>query len=165
MQRDERQAIIEAALFITPRPLSLTELARLAGIGSLGYAKELMERLAEEWATRGVNIVEVEGGWKMQVRPDLLASVAAVSPYTELGEGCKRCLALIIYKEPARKADIVKIQGNKAYSYIKELEKAGLIKSQKAGRTAILRLTAQFERYIGAKKEEIKRQMAAVLQK
>jgi segregation and condensation protein B len=163
MDKNFYKNVIEAALFIAPRPLSLTELARIAGIGSLGYAKDIMADLVKEWANKGINIVEINGGWKMVVKPDILKKVAQVSPYTELTEGCKRCLALIIYKEPAKKSEIVKIQGNKAYSYIKELEKAGLIRSEKAGRTAILRLTTQFERYIGAQKDEIKKQMAAIL--
>jgi hypothetical protein len=93
------------------------------------------------------------------VRPRLLPSVAHLTPYSDLGEGPKRTLALVTLKEPVRQSEIIKTQGNKAYSYIKDLIKKGLIVSEKEGHTKILKLTQEFERYFGEEKQKIKEQL------
>ncbi|RLJ07708.1 MAG: SMC-Scp complex subunit ScpB [Candidatus Aenigmatarchaeota archaeon] len=153
---EEKLALIEAALWISSQPLKLEELGRIAGIGSKGEVKKLLERLKQEYK-RGIELVETEEGWQFLVKPELLPKVSHLAPYCELSEGCRRTLAIIIWKEPVKKSEVVKIQGNKAYSYIKKLEKLGLVKAEKSGHTSILRLTQKFERWLGKEKEEIKK--------
>jgi segregation and condensation protein B len=148
--------IIEAALFMSARPLQLTELAKITGLSSLGKLKGLLEELESDYGDRGIQVVQGQQGWHMQVRQDLLSNVAHLTPYSDLSEGCKRTLALVIYKEPAMQSDLIKIQGNKAYNYIHRLERMGLIKTQKTGRTKRLILTQEFENYFGEEKERIK---------
>lgn len=152
----EKLALIEAALWVSPEPLKLEELAKIAGIGSKGELKKLLEQLKQEYK-RGIELIETEEGWQFVVKPELLPKVSYLTPYCELSEGCRRTLAIIIWKEPVKKSEIVKIQGNKAYGYIKRLEKLGLIKSEKCGHTSILRLTQKFERWLGKEREEIKK--------
>ncbi|MEM7828241.1 MAG: SMC-Scp complex subunit ScpB [Candidatus Aenigmatarchaeota archaeon] len=154
---EEKLALLEAALFVSPEPLQIEEIARILGLGSVGEVKALLERLKKEWSARAIELVETEAGWQFNVKPEYLKKVSHLSPYYELSDGCRRTLAIIIWKEPVKKSEIAKIQGNKAYGYIKQLEKAGLIKSEKCGHTAIIRLTQKFERYLGKNKEEIKK--------
>ena len=148
--------IIEAALFISARPLKLEELAKIAGIGSLGNVRDILEELRKEYNERGIEIVETKEGWYMQVKNDILPLVAHLTPYADLSNGHKRTLALIAYKEPITQSSIVKIQGNKAYSYLKFLERKGLIKTEKVKRTKYVYLTKEFERYFGEEKEKIR---------
>jgi segregation and condensation protein B len=79
-----------------------------------------------------------------------------------MSEGCKRTLAIIAYKEPVSQSEIIKIQGNKAYTYLKRLQKMNLIKAEKNGRTKTLKLTQEFERYFGEEKEKIKEKLSSV---
>lgn len=151
--------VIEAALFISSRPLSVKELAKIAGVNSLGYVKDLLEELKKEHKDRGFEIVSSQEGWQMQVKPEFLSKVAHLTPYSDLSEGYKRTLALVVYKEPIKQSELIKIQGSKAYTYIKGLEKRGLIKREKQGRTKILKLTQEFERYFGEEKEKIKQKL------
>jgi segregation and condensation protein B len=85
--------------------------------------------------------------------------VAKIAPFSELSEGVKRTLAIIIAKQPVKQSTIVKIQGNKAYDYLRILEKKGLIRAEKFGRTRIISLTKNFEEYFGKSVEEIKKEL------
>jgi segregation and condensation protein B len=151
--------VLEAAIFISSTPMTLDQLARVTGINSLGHVKELMENLQKEYEERGLELVNTPEGWVMQVRQELLPSVAHLTPYSDLAEGPKRTLALVTLKEPVKQSEIIKMQGNKAYSYIKDLVKRGLITSEKEGHTKILKLTLEFERYFGEEKSKVKEQL------
>ncbi|MBN2101500.1 MAG: SMC-Scp complex subunit ScpB [Candidatus Aenigmarchaeota archaeon] len=151
--------VIEAALFMTNKPLKLKELSRIVGVSSLGYVREVIEGLKDEYKERGIDITEFPDGWMMHVKQDLLNRVKHLTPYSDLAEGHKRALAIIAYKEPLKQSDLIKIQGNKAYNYIKFLEKKGLIKSEKEGRTKTLLLTAEFERYFGDTRANIREKL------
>lgn len=157
----DHKNLLEAALFISPRPLMLNDFARILGVNSLGYIKQQLEKLQKEHQGRGFELQNTREGWVMQVRPELLPAVAHLTPYSDLSEGCKRSLALIVYKEPLKQSDLIKMQGNKAYAYLKVLERRGLIKSEKSGRTKILHLTQEFERYFGEEKEKIRKALEA----
>ncbi|MBU0953639.1 MAG: SMC-Scp complex subunit ScpB [Nanoarchaeota archaeon] len=152
----DHKIVIEAALFLSPKPMALDELGKLIATNSLGYVKELLVQLTEDYKDRGIEIVSLPEGWLMQVRADLLPTIAHLAPHADLSEGDKRTLALIVFKEPARQSEIVKIQGNKAYGYIHDLQKKGLIKIEPWGRTKKLTLTPEFERYFGSDKISIK---------
>jgi segregation and condensation protein B len=154
--KDKALAVVEAALFMSNRPLMLDQLAKISGINSLGFLKQLLNRLQKDYETRGMDIVNTRSGWQMQVRQELLQHVAHLTPYSDIPEGCKRTLALIVYKEPMKQADLIKIQGNKAYTYIKQLRKRGLIKTEKKSRTMLVKLTQEFERYFGDERKKIR---------
>jgi segregation and condensation protein B len=156
-----QQKILEAALFMSSRPLMLDEIGKILGVHSLGYVKEMLEKLQKEYADKGIEIANTPQGWTMQVRPEFLGKVAHLTPYADMSEGCKRALAIIAYKEPVSQAEIIKIQGNKAYSYLKQLQKRNLIKAEKKGRTKIIKLTQEFERYFGEEKEKIKEKLVS----
>jgi segregation and condensation protein B len=160
---DEQKKIIEAAMFISSSPLSLDYLGRISGLNSLGYVKEMVESLQKDYENRGIEIVKTPQGWIMQVRQDLLDRVAHLTPYSDMSEGCKRALALVVYKEPVKQSEIIRMQGNKAYSYIKYLLKRDLIRAEKTGHTKILRLTQEFERYFGEEKEKIKEHLRGMI--
>lgn len=151
--------LVEAALFMTNKPLALRELSKIAGVKSLNYIREIIEELRAEYEGRAIEIIEFPDGWIMQVKDEFLDKVRHLTPYSDLSEGHKRALAIIAYKEPIKQSELIKIQGNKAYDYIKFLERKGLVKSEKEGRTKILMLTSEFERYFGESKHVIREKL------
>lgn len=162
---DEKKSIIEAALFMSERPLTLDYLGKVAGMNSLGVVRETIENLQKEYEKRGLEIAKTPQGWTMQVRQNLLPKVAHLTPYHDLSEGCKRTLALVAYMEPVKQSEIIRIQGNKAYSYIKSLARKDLVKTEKQGHTKILKLTPEFERYFGDEKDSIKEKLKGLVKK
>lgn len=161
----DQKKVIEAALFMSQKPLDLHELAKITGMSSLGFLKETIEELQKEYEGHGVRVVQVGEGWQMAVHPELLPQVAHLTPYQDLPEGPKRSLALILYKEPVTQAEIIHLQGTKAYSYIKRLEKMGLVRVEKKGHTKTLSVTRDLEAYFGQKKEKIKEQLIRLEEK
>ncbi len=160
---ESKAALAEAALFLSPKPLMLDELARIMGVNSLGYVKETLERLSKDYEGSGIEVVSSAAGWEMQVRPQYLSSVAHLAPYADLSEGPKRALALILFKEPLKQSDLIKMQGNKVYAYLKVLERLGMIRRGPCGRTKKLTLTKEFERYFGEEKAKIKERLGQEL--
>ena len=160
---EDKKGILEAALFMAKDPIMLNDLGKIANIGSAGYVKKLLEELRNDYSKKGIEISQLPGGWQMQVKTEHLPKVAHLTPYSDIKEGCKRTLALVVYKEPIKQSDIIKIQGNKAYLYIKILHKKGLVNSEKSGRTKILKGTKELENYFGMSKKEIRERIDAGL--
>ena len=152
--------LLEAALFLAPQPLKVEKLAELTGLKPAAV-RQLLADLAKDYEGRGIHLAESAAGWKLQVRGDLLPRVAHLTPYHDLTEGCKRTLAFVVYKEPVTQSEIIRSQGNKAYDYVHRLEKLGMVTGEKQGRTRLLRLTPEFERYFGQDKESIRAQIQA----
>ena len=122
--------LIEAALFMSARTLTTDEISKITGFPS-GKVEDGLNELSREYEGKGIEIVRGADGWGMRVKPDLLPKVAHLTPYSDLRDGHKRTLALVAYKEPIKQSEIVRIQGNKSYAYIKLLIKKGLIKCLK----------------------------------
>jgi len=158
----DHKKLVEAALFMSQSSLDLQDLAKITGMSSLGLLKEIVEELEKEYSDRGLEIISKDGQWRMQVRPELLPTVASLTPHQDLPEGHKRTLALIVYKEPVKQSEIIKTQGTKAYAYIKQLRKRGLVKGEKEGHTRILTSTKELENYFGMSRKEIKEQLTIV---
>jgi len=152
-----KKALIEAALFVSSSPLSPEKLCEIAGI-----SKEELEKILEEIASelqsveRGIELAQTPEGYELRIKPEYRDKVASLAPFSDLSDGMLRTLSIVVSKQPVKQSLIVRYQGNKAYGYIKALEKKGLIKTEKFGRTKLVSTTEDFERYFGKSKEEVK---------
>ncbi len=156
--------LIESALFMATKPLSLDELMRISGIGSLGYLKGTIKELQKDHEEKSLEIIETPEGWQMKVKKEYLPRVASLTPHADLSEGCKKTLALVLYHEPLKQSELIKTQGTKAYIYVKELEKRGLLRGEPKGHTKILKVTTEFENYFGETKELIKKRLVEAME-
>jgi segregation and condensation protein B len=155
-----KKALIEAAFFVSNKPLSVKYLSKLFSIPEEEVQliiEEISKELKKE--NRGIMLIQTSEGYELVVKPEYRSLVAKIAPFSELSEGVKRTLAIIVAKQPIKQSTIVKIQGNKAYDYLKILEKKGLIKTEKFGRTKIVSLTKNFEEYFGKSIEEIRKEL------
>ena len=102
--------LIEAILFASDKPMSEAELAKKLpeGTDTLG----LLRQLAEDYAERGVHLVNVAGGWAFRSAPDLATSLRsfAVQP-RRLSRAAVEALAIIAYHQPVTRAEIEQIRG------------------------------------------------------
>jgi len=162
---DEKKALIEAALFISSNPLTIKELSKISGITSETKIKEILDQIKKDLDSnkRGFELAVLPGGYQLRVKQEFLDKVSSLTPHSDLTEGMLRALGIIALKQPATQSEVVKIQGNKAYGYIKDLEKKGLIKTEKFGRTRRLVTTKEFERYFGKSINEIKEALKSVI--
>jgi len=162
---ENRKALVEAALFVTDKPLTIKEIGKILGTRSKKIIKQVMMELRKEFERqdRGITLVFTGQGYQLMVKEPLLEKVAPFAPYTDLSEGMKRSLAIIAAMQPIKQSELVKMQGNKVYDYVKKLEEKKLIKSRKAGRTKLLETTKRFEVYFGKSIEEIRSKLREVI--
>ena len=153
-----QKALLEAALFVSDKPLTLERLSKIVGIGSEQEVKELLIRLQTDFKTddRGVELIETPEGFEIRVKQEYRDKVARLAPFADLSDGMMRTLAIIAVKQPIRQSIIVRYQGNKSYGYVAGLEKKGLIKTEKDGRTKLITTSIDFEKYFGKSAEDVR---------
>jgi segregation and condensation protein B len=151
------KALIEAALFVSDKPLTAEKLAAMLRMDP-EEVKMYIIRLQTDYRieARGFELVETPEGYELRVKPEYRDRVARLAPFADLSEGMIRTLAIIAAKQPVKQSLIVKYQGNKSYAYIANLETKGLIKAEKYSRTKICTTTPEFEKYFGTSAEQIK---------
>jgi segregation and condensation protein B len=147
---------IEAAMFISARFLSVSELVELTDINPL-LLRELLEKLKEEYNERdsSIEILNKEELWKMDIRQeyfDMINRLATGS--AEFTRAEQETLAIIAYKQPVKQSVIIKIRGNKAYEHVKHFIELGLVRSKRAGHTLELNLSEQFYDYFHLEKKK-----------
>ncbi|NOZ81704.1 MAG: SMC-Scp complex subunit ScpB [Candidatus Micrarchaeota archaeon] len=150
------KALVEAALFLSSRPLTPEDFEKL-GVDPSRLEKILSEMAQElEDEERGIFLFKTPAGYQLKVKPDILPKVRHLTPYQDLGKGLLRVLSIVAYKQPVTQSEIVKIIGNRTYEYVRELEARGLIRAVKHGRTKALVPTKEFEEYFGVEIPKIK---------
>lgn len=111
-ERAEREAIriAEALVFASAEPVSENFIAERLPRGT--DVRAIMRRLKEEYAPRGVNLLEVDEHWAFRTAADL--SFAVRKDETEvkkLSRAALEVLAIIAYHQPVTRAEIEDIRG------------------------------------------------------
>ena len=147
MQDDKNK--VEAVLFTTGRFLSLEEISKMTGIGSLGYLKELIHELLKEYSEGkgALEIIQQGEKFKLNIKKDYLYLTENLLTDTELDRPTQETLAVIAYKNPALQSEIIKIRGNGAYDHIKILKELDFINTEPIGKSQTLKLTSKFYDY------------------
>jgi segregation and condensation protein B len=159
---EEIEKKVEALLFSSTKPLSIDEISKILDIEK-ERVKIAIENLKKRYENSAIEIAETPEGFEMRVRPEYRKEASKVALGYDLSKGMIRTLALIIYKNPIKQSEIVKIQGNKAYEYVEKLERKGLIKTKKIGKTKLVYLSENVEKYFGMSLKEIKEQIEKVI--
>lgn len=147
----EDRALIEAALFLSPRPLSRRDLAKILGGARLEYVDRLLAELEREYAgeAHGLELHTEEGRAGFRVKKAFIDRVSHLAPQQDIPRPVLRSLAVIAYNHPMTQADLVKVRGNKAYGHVQELLDRNLIRAEESGRTLLLHVTKEFLRHFG----------------
>jgi segregation and condensation protein B len=119
-------------------------------VGKRKRVPQIIQSIIEEYRERetGLEIIEIEGKYVMQVKPEYTDLIRSVAP-KELSSPVLRTLSMIAYHQPVLQSDLVEIRGNATYDHVKELEERGLIKKNPQGRSQILTTSPQFAEYFG----------------
>jgi len=109
-ERREHLRMLEALLFASAEPLTEAMLAERLPRGA--EVTSLLRDLQHAYASRGVNVVEVAGGWAFRTAEDLafLLSREAVEP-RKLSRAALETLAIIAYHQPVTRAEIEEVRG------------------------------------------------------
>ena len=152
MNTTDAKRVLETALICSQQPLPLREL-RVLFDDELGAdtIKGLLADLQNDWAQRGVELVQVASGWRFQSRPQMREYLDRLHPekpprYTR---AVLETLAIIAYRQPVTRGDMEDIRGVTINALIlKQLEDRGWIEvighRETPGRPALFATTRQF---------------------
>jgi segregation and condensation protein B len=124
--------LLEAALFASPRPIPLDELAALDPEASPAALQSAIDELREHYDVdgHGVELLDVGGGWQVLTRPEYTEAIEraqmAVRP-ARLSPAALETLAIIAYRQPIGRAEVGEIRGVDVGAVIKGLHERGLI--------------------------------------
>lgn len=159
-------ALVEAALYVTGKPLDLKVLGTILRSKSESSIRDIARRLCERYQQENssIQIMELEDGrYVMQLRPEYVSAVKRLATRQLLTPGPLKTLSFIALKQPVSQAYVVKVRGKLAYGHVKQLKDTGLILDEKSGRTKILRTSETFADYfnlshdVGAMKRQLQK--------
>lgn len=141
--------IMESALFVSGRAMDLEEMAKVAGIGSIGHAKKVLAELIKDYNSRdtALMISEAGGKYSLGVKNEYAEMVGSLAGAPEISKSSLRILAYISKNEPVMQNSIVKAFGSSTYDHIRELQEKEFVRSMRAGRTKRIETTDKFKEY------------------
>jgi len=141
--------ILEAALFMSSKPLSLSELARVSGIAAPGFVEGQMKKLQEEYTRSGSALVITceAGKYLMRLRPEYERRVGTLAGEADVSAGAARILGLVSKNEGIEQSKLVRMLGSTVYDYVGELVEKEFLTAERKGRTRALRTTQRFRDY------------------
>ena len=150
-------ARLEAILYLKGRPLSLAELAEIAGLDR-DQAELALITLMTDYAHRDTALeIRQEGQrYSLQLRESLGDLVQSLLP-VDLSTATLRTLATIALKKRILQSELVDLRGSGAYDHIKELLAQEFIerRRQSEGRSYWLSLSEKFHRTFAVSAEEL----------
>ena len=148
----DAKRVLETALLCASQPLQVRELRQLfhdeLGADTL---KTLLESLQLDWQQRGLELVNVASGWRMQSRPAMRDFLDRLHPEKppKYSRAAMETLAIIAYRQPVTRGDMEDIRGVTVNSLvIKQLEDRGWVEvighRETVGRPMLYATTRQF---------------------
>ena len=153
--------ILEAALLAAGEPLSLERLGRLFGDDDpqdKAALQQALTELAAEYAGRGIELVEVAGGWRIQVQRGYAPWVSRLweEKPGRYSRALLETLALIAYRQPITRGEIAEVRGvSVSTTIVRTLHERGWVKvvghREVPGRPALYGTTREFLDYFNLK--------------
>ncbi|PKP61222.1 MAG: hypothetical protein CVT88_00660 [Candidatus Altiarchaeales archaeon HGW-Altiarchaeales-1] len=158
MEDTEIKKLIEGALFISGRNLTLEDLARICGLGNLGKVRQIADELKKEYEVRNcaIKISASENTYLMDIEENLKSLVSNFSLHPEITKGDLKILGFIAYHQPIKQAEVFENLGY-VYEHIKKLEELKFIESYRDKNYKILKTTKKFEDYFSLKVSDLKK--------
>ncbi|HBP90386.1 MAG TPA: SMC-Scp complex subunit ScpB [Nitrospiraceae bacterium] len=131
---DELKGAFEAMLFVSHDPLSLEKLASVLEGVPKPFVKTAIQSLQAEYEAsgRGLQILEVAGGYVMVTRPEqslyIKRLTSKTKPTAKVSRSALEALAIVSYKQPITRADIEKIRGVETSGVLRTLLDQKLIR-------------------------------------
>jgi segregation and condensation protein B len=160
MEEHELTAVVEALLFVSGEPMSLEKLADVFEGTDPDRIREALDRLRQNYdaAGRGLQIVEVGGGYEIATRSDCAPWIKAlekIKTATRLSRSGLETLAIVAYKQPVTRGEIEAIRGVDSAGVLKTLLERRIVKivgrREGLGRPMLYGTTREFLQYFGLK--------------
>ena len=166
----DKLAELEAILYASGRPLSLTTLCEHLRLHSEKEVSDLIRKLSETYELNSspLEVSEVTGGRVvLQLKPDYTKQARRFSMKPLLTAGPLRTLSYVAYHQPVEQKQVAEARGSQAYRHLKALDQMGLISRAKEGRNTTIRTTTDFADYLGLSTDRtsMRRQLRSIFRK
>ena len=161
MNELEMKHLLEAALLAAGRPVTTQQLAELYDERERPSDEQVigaLQALAEDYQGRGLELLEVASGWRIQVRTQCVDFVSRLwqERPSRYSRALLETLALIAYRQPITRGEIEEIRGVAISSSImRTLHDRNWIRvvghREVPGRPEVLATTREFLDYFGLK--------------
>lgn len=133
LQRKHLRGLLEALVFASDSPITPKELAKLASAPQK-QVKELLAELKSDYASRGMHLDEVAGGWVFRTSPQYAPFVRDLTKQkpVRLTRAQVETLAIIAYRQPITRPQIEAVRGVNSAGPVRTLLEKGLVRT--AGR-------------------------------
>src|ERR1700726_2502103 len=156
--------VVEAALLAAGRPLTMDELVSVFDERDGSNAEEVRgarAALTADYGTRGLELLEVASGYRIQIRPAFAQPVSRLwqERPAKYSRAMLETLALVAYRQPITRGEIELVRGVAVNpNIIKTLLERNWIRvigtRDVPGRPELLGTTAEFLDYFGLRKLE-----------
>jgi segregation and condensation protein B len=156
----EVRAVLEALIFASPQPLTPREITEVMGGVPREAWQAALEELRADYARdgRGLQLLEIAGGWQITTRPeynDWVRELLDPKAPTRLSIQALETLAVVAYKQPVTLPEIIELRGVKSGGVLKTLLEKRLIRilgrKEVVGRPILYGTTKQFLLHFGLK--------------
>jgi segregation and condensation protein B len=156
----EVRAVLEALVFVSPHPLTPRDIEKVLGGVPRKDWQAALEEIRAEYARdgRGLQLVEVAGGFQITTRPeynDWVRELLDPRAPTRLSVQALETLAVIAYKQPVTLPEVIDLRGVKSSGVIKTLLEKRLIRitgrKEVVGRPMLYGTTKEFLLHFGLK--------------
>jgi segregation and condensation protein B len=161
METAQLKLVLEAILLAAGRPLSLDQLLVLfdeIARPERGELREAIALLQQDYAARGIELAEVGGGFRIQIRSSMQEWVGCLweEKPARYSRALLETLALIAYRQPITRAEIEDVRGvTVSTSIMKTLQEREWVQvvghRDVPGRPAMYGTTRQFLNYFNLK--------------
>ena len=133
LQGHELVAVVEALLFVSAEPVTVTRLATVIGAVSKAEVEQALNSLQEQLAQdgRGIQLVKLAGGYRLVTKPDYapwLKRLDKAKAAQKLSRSALESLAIIAYKQPLVRAEIEEIRGVETSGVLRTLLERKLVR-------------------------------------
>lgn len=142
----DKKKLIEAALFVAARPMTLAELYHVVGIPK-PQIKKLLKEMEKEYDDHSLSVRERDNYYELHIKEEYKDDVEHLAPEKDFSKATLQTLSLISYHNPAKQSFVVETRGNRAYDHIKELSSRGFIRLEPEGHTNRIHITKKFLDY------------------
>ena len=145
-------AKVEAALYASGRPLSVDEIAKVAGTASERKAVSIAREIAKSvnGSMQAVEVAEYSGPkFAMQLKAQYTQTARKFATRPLLSRAALRTLSFIAFFQPITSSELVLRRSSTVYQHLRELEDVGFVASERRGRSKAYKTTNRFAEYFG----------------
>jgi segregation and condensation protein B len=156
--RDEKLALIEAALLTADEPLTARRLALVTGLEDAALVRRLLSKLQSFYDEEGsaFQVHEIAGGFQLLTRPEYhpwLLRLRQSGHDLRLSPAGRETLAIVAYRQPIMRADIEAVRGVQCGDVLRLLMEKGLVRiagrHDSLGRPVLYGTTKKFLQVFG----------------